>query len=261
MRELEKHFTGTVKIGLESTGNYAKGLYHYLKERYNVEYVDSVQIYNFSRMHSYHVKNDRIDAKLIAYYMLHGFKTSNPIRTDELKDIARLYCRIIKNRSRYKCMFESQLTVIFPELEEKVNLHKTNGVFQMLLTYPSPAMIAQANPEALRAAMIKSNKNKSVFTEEYVASLQDLAKNSLGIKDYPTQCFTYTIQLIMYYDQLAKELKAKMQGLVEQTSYATLMEQLGYNVISVAQIVGEVGDIRRFPNHKHFVGYCGLDVR
>jgi hypothetical protein len=212
-------------------------------------------------MHFLHVKNDKIDARLIAQYLMHGFKISTPIRTDSLKDLARLYCRLIKNRSRYKCMFESQLNVVFPELESKINLHKSNGLFPMLLKYPTPQHIAAADPNELRQSMMKSNKNAAVYTTEYVQELQALATQSIGVKDYPAECFIYTTQLILYYDEIVKEIKQKMQEIIDTTPYAKMNNEFGFNTVALALIIGEVGDIRRFPHHKKFVGYCGLDVR
>jgi transposase len=259
--KLEKYLAPDTKIGMEATGSYSKGLHEYLRHKYNVCYVDSVQIFNFSRMHFLHVKNDKIDARLIAQYLMHGFKISTPIRTDSLKDLARLYSRIIRNRSRYKCMFESQLNVVFPELESKINLHKTNGLFPMLLKYPTPRQIATADPLALRESMIKSNKNRAVYTEEYVRELQALAANSIGVRDYPEECFVYTTKLILFYDDLVKEIKQKMQTIIDSTPYAKMNDEFGFNTAALALIIGEIGDIRRFPSHKKFVGYCGLDVR
>jgi len=69
--QLEKFLVPGAKIGMESTGNYSKAIYAYLKSQgYTVIYVDSRRMYNFARFHFPKVKNDKIDAELIANYTL-----------------------------------------------------------------------------------------------------------------------------------------------------------------------------------------------
>lgn len=47
---------------------------------------------------------------------------------------------------------------------------------------------------------------------------------------------------------------------MNKTPYVKLLERRGYGPISLAAIIGEVGDIRRFTTYKKFVKYCGFDV-
>jgi transposase len=51
-----------------------------------------------------------------------------------------------------------------------------------------------------------------------------------------------------------------MKVILEKSIYAKMLNQRGYSIVSLATIVGEVGDIRRFPNHRKFASYCGLAV-
>lgn len=259
-RRLENHLTKDTRIGMEPTSNYCKALYYFLKGRYDVNYVDNLQMKNFARLHSFNVKNDKVDAKLIATYLTFNFKTVEPIKTDELKDLSRLYCKTLKQLIRYKYMFQNQLNVIFPELEEHCHLRKTKVIANMLLKYPTPKNIAEALTEEVRQELIKGLSRGSKFTIEYTKKLQDLAKDSVGIKDYPTSCFKHTIKLMLYYQELVDQIKKDMEKCLIKTPYHSLLNQFGYNIVGLSTIVGEVGDIRRFPNHKKFVKYCGYDV-
>ncbi len=258
--ELEKHLTKETKIGMEPTSNYCKALYFYLKEKYNVNYIDTLQMRSFANLHSFKVKNDKVDAKLIATYLAYDFKVAQTIRTDELKDLARLYHKTLKQLIRYKYMFQNQINVIFPELEQHCHLRKTQAIAGMLLTYPTPADIARAPTEAVRAELVKDLTRGSRFTLDYTRNLQELAKNSVGVKNYPTACFKHTITLMLYYQKMIEKLKKDMDVCLSKTPYYSLMEQFGYGVIGLSIIVGEIGDVRRFPNHKKFVRYCGYDV-
>src|SRR3989338_6853305 len=52
----------------------------------------------------------------------------------------------------------------------------------------------------------------------------------------------------------------KSGHLRNKEKFITELKEFGYDDVSLVSIVGEVGDIRRFPNHKKFVAYCGLNV-
>lgn len=258
--ELENNLQTNFKIGMENTSNYCKALYHYLKEKYDVCYVDNVQMKNFAKLHFQNVKNDRIDAKLIALYLSYGFKQVEPIATNEVKDLSRLYYKTMKNLTRYKYMFQNQINVIFPELEKHCHLRKTFVIANMLLKYPTPKEIAEADTNELRYELVKNLTRGSKFTIDYTKKLQELARKSIGVKNYPTACFKYTIKIMLFYEQLLKDVKLRMGESLMMTPYHKLLDEFGYNVSGLTTIVGEVGDIRHFSNHKKFVKYCGYDV-
>ena len=258
--KLEQHLTPGIKIAMESTSNYCKALYSFLREKYNVTYVDNEQMSNFAKLNFPTIKNDKLDAKLIATYVSYDFKKVVPIQTDELKDLVRLYHKTLKQLTRYKFMFQSQINIIFPELEEHCHLRKTKVIANMLLKYPSPREISEAPTEEVRKELIKGLSRGSRFTIEYTKKLQELAKNSIGVKNYPTSCFKYTIQIMLFYQDLIDKIKEDMERALMKSPYHSLLNEFGYNIVGLSTIVAETGDIRRFSNHKKFVKYCGLDV-
>jgi transposase len=257
---LEKYLTPETLIAMETTSNYCKALYRYLKGKYSVCYVDNVQMRNFAKLHHAHIKNDKIDARLIAEYLSYNFKKINPIKDDELKDLCRLYHRTVKDLMRYKLSFKSQLAVIFPELEKNFYIKRTKAVAYMLLKYPTPYQIAQATDQQIFTELTRKLKKSTKFTVDYAKRLKAVAKESIGVPHYPVSCFKYTIKLMLFYQDLVDRLVKQMEKRVKQTPYAALLDEYGYKIISLSTIVGEVGDVRRFSNHKKFVKYVGLDV-
>jgi hypothetical protein len=214
----------------------------------------------FAKLHSSHIKNDKVDAKLIAYYLLSGFKTIELSGTDEIKDLVRLYYKTLKNLTRYKFMFQNQINIIFPELEEHCYLAKTFVIANMLLKYPRPEDITSVTPEELQYELTKNLTRGSRYTLEYAKKLQELARNSVGIKAYPVSCFKYTIMIMLYYEDIIKDITCTLREIIKKTPYYPLLEEFGHSIIGLSTIVGEVGDVRRFPNHKKFVRYIGYDV-
>lgn len=259
---LAKYLTKDTKIGMEVTGNYSKTLNKYLGDRFDVSYLDSYQLKNFANMMSPTIKNDKIDAKLIANYLFEGYRKINPTKMNELGDLCKIYKKTLRQLTRYKCMFKDQLNVIFPELEKIIGTKSNKGIGNLLLKYPTPREIATKSPEQIRKALIGNLKSRATsnFTLEYAQKLKELAQDSVGVPEYPTTCFRYTIKIMKFYQDLVKEIKESVEKQFMESPYARLANEFGYNTTSLAMIVSEIGDIRRFENYKKFVSYCGLGV-
>lgn len=258
--QLETYLTTEMRIGMEPTSNYCKALHFFLKEKYDVCYIDTGQMRSFANLHSFKVKNDKIDARLIALYLAYNFKTVQILRTDDLKDLARLYHKTLKQLVRHKYMFQSQLGVIFPELEQQFHTRRTKGLANLLLEHPTPKEIAKLSPEQILHLLTKHLKRGKIFTLERAKYLHELAKKSIGVKDAPTACLKHTIRIMLYFQELVDQVKKEMGVCLAQSPYGKLLNEFGYNTTSLSIIVAEVGDIRRFANYKKFVRYCGFAV-
>jgi transposase len=259
-QKLESYITQDTVIGMETTANYCKTIYSFLKQKHRVYYVDNVQMKNYARLHSLHIKNDKIDAKLIAKFLMEDeINKISPVKMNELKDLSRLYQKIVRQRATMKLMIKDQINILFPELEKHLFLREAKRLPQLLTKYPSANLISEASLEEIRDGL-NQNPELNLSSIKYAKKIQDLAKTSVGIKDYPTTCFQYTVKMMLYMQNLSEEIIEKMKTCLYKTPYYPLLDEFGYSDISLATIVGEVGDIRRFPSHKHFVSYCGLGV-
>ena len=259
-QKLEAHLTKDTIIGMESTGTYSAAIHYYLSQRYTeVYYVDTLQMYTYARLRYLHIKSDRTDSRLIAEYLMTEFKRVIPIPMNELKDVTRLYYKTCKYLCKYKKSFLSQLEIIFPELGQTMFVKKSMGIYQLLLKYPTPKDILETDDEELLQIM-NENMIKSHYTMKHINKIKNAAKTSIGVPNYPTTCFRQTIELLMIHQRVKEEIIDNIQILIGQTPYIKLLEKYGYGVISLAQVVGEVGDVRRFRGHKQFVKYCGFDV-
>jgi transposase len=259
--QLEKLIKTDTKIGLESTGNYSKAIFAYLKSKgYSINYVDTHRMYNFARFHFPKIKNDKIDAELIANYMKNDYKVINPIGYNQLKDLNLLYYKTLRQSTRYKFMFTGQINIIFPELEKKFFLKRGKAVANMLLKYPRPQDILAATDEEIHMALIENIKSGFRGSINSARKIRALAQDSIGVKDYPVDCFRYTIKTMLFYQDMVESIKKEMTEALLRTPYHKLLLEWGYNEKSLAAIAGEVGDVRRFPSAKKFVAYCGLGV-
>jgi len=260
--ELENHLKPGIKIGMETTGNYCKTLYNYLKSKYAVCYVDNAQMKVFSKLKNPDKKNDKIDARLIALYLASDFKRIDATRMNELKDLSRLYQKTIKQLTRYKFMFKDQINIIFPEMDQEFELSTGKTIQYLMLKYPGPELIKELSYDEIEQAMTEnlSKHGSLTYKDKTLKKIKELAQISVGIKDYPTTCFQETVKMLLFHQEAINNLKKKLEESLKKTPYYKVIDEFGYNIVSLSTIVGEVGDIRRFPTHKHFASYCGFDI-
>jgi len=258
--ELEKHITPDTKIGLEITGNYSKTIYRYFKNKYNIIYLDSLQMNTFARLYSPTIKNDKADARLIALALTVDLKSVNPSKMDELKNLSLLYQKTVKQLTRYKSMFKDQISVIFPELENMMSNNSNMGLANMLLKYPRPCDIVNASDEEIKQALRENLKRAGRFDIEYAKEIKSIALKSVGITDYPTSYFLHVIKTMLFYKSQVNEIKKGIDKCLKNTPYYKLMDEFGYNIAGLSTILGEVGEINRFSNPKKFASYCGFGI-
>lgn len=260
--KLKAKLTPEMKIGLETTGVYCRTLYYFLKQNgYDVNYLENLQMKNYAKMMSPNIKNDVVDARLIARFVSsEESKSIKPIKMDELKDLVKLHQKMVGFLGTFKAMFKQQSNVIFPELETCSSLSGAKGIQDLLLKYPSPKLIRQQSIEELSATITENLSKSGKYNQEYVSKLKTLAKNSVGVEDFPTSCFQYTLKTLQFFESIIGEIRDRMLIKIMETPYFPLLDQHGYNTINAAKIIGEIADIRRFPNHRKFIGYTGLSV-
>lgn len=259
-KELTSQISKDTIIGMEVTGSYSRVVYEYLNNHYQVYYVDSLQMKNFAKLHFINVKNDKVDAKLIALYMSFNFKKISHYRNNELKDLSRLYEKTVKQSTRYKLMFKDIVANVFPELNSNFHLRRTKAIANLLLKYPSAKEISKVNIAEIEDILNKSTKRSFPNSKKASLKIKELATNSIGINSSPGYYFKHVTQLMLHYQDLVDNLVKDIKVLLKKTPYSSLLNEWGYNLKTLGIIVGEVGDIRRFSNHKKFVKYIGLDV-
>jgi transposase len=250
------------KIALEVTGNYSKVIYNNLFREYDTCYVDGVQMSNIAKYYCPTMKNDKIDARLLAKaLMFPGLLKVNPLGVDELRDLSRLYQKLRTLLVIHKSRFKDQLNIIFPELEALMRSSGNIGIANLLLKYPNPKeIIKHSEQEILDAMKTGLKKGAGNFDIKKAIKIKELARKSIGDSMYPTANFRYTIETTLYFLKLRKKIKADLEIALQKTPYYGLINKYGFDTISLSMIVGEVGDIRRFQNYKRFASYCGFGI-
>ncbi len=251
------------RIGLEATGHYGSNLKIFLeKNNYSFMEINPLLISRFSKATTLRrTKTDKIDAKLIALYLMTVDYKVYPLKSYHLRNLKSL-CRsrdcLVKERSLQLVKLTNVLDLIFPEFKPFFNNSLKSATAMYLLdNYKVPSKIARLTKESYSKMRSKLHKTISYpkFTE-----LRELAKNTVGSED-PILSF----ELDLYLD-LFKELDSKINDIESLIlkEYKTMNSHIhtipGIGMISAAGIYSEIGEISKFNNADQLVAFAGLDV-
>lgn len=251
------------RIGLEATGHYGSNLKIFLeKNNYSFMEINPILINRFLKATTLRrTKTDKIDAKLIALYLMTVDYKVYPLKSYHLRNLKSL-CRskdsLVKERSLQLVKLTNVLDLIFPEFKPFFNKSlKSSTALYLLENYKVPSKIARLTKESY--SKMKSKLRNTISYAKFV-ELKELAKNTVGSEDP-----ILTFELDLYLD-LFKELDSKINEvsslIIEE--YKTTSSHIhtipGIGILSAAGIYSEIGEISRFNNADQLVAFAGLDV-
>ncbi len=271
LSEVEKyrkmHELKDILVGLESTGVYGEPLIHFLYKR-------KIKVVQVNPMHTKRVKEirgnspnktDEKDPKVIADIILLGNALSvvipegepahlrrlTHLRENKLVDIGRVYNHL-----------ETYIMLIFPEFLHIMKNLKTKTAKYILNHYSTPGMIIQLGPEALQRILKKVSRGQ--FGSERAIALYNAAKTSSGITEgLESLLYSLTIGLeeLQIYEKQIAEIEQRMMVHLEKIPYAKYIQSIrGLGLISVAGLIGEIGDIRRYDSARELLKLAGLNL-
>ena len=251
------------RIGLEATGHYGSNLKIFLeRNNYSFMEINPILISRFSKATTLRkTKTDKIDAKLIALYLMTVDYKVYPLKSYHLRNLKSL-CRsrdtLIKERSLQLVKLTNVLDLIFPEFKPFFNKSlKSSTALYLLENYGVPSKISKMTKDSYvkMAGILRKTISYAKFME-----LKCLARDTVGSEDS-----ILVFELNLYLD-LFKELNSKINDveslIIEE--YKTLSCHVdsipGIGIISAAGIISEIGIISRFNNADQLVAFAGLDT-
>jgi len=250
-------------IGLENTSHYGENLTVFLFERgYQIALINPYQTNQLRKTNIRQTKTDKIDCGLICQALSWGkyrLFSAQDSDTLTLKHLCRFRQKLMKSKAKAKIQLRSYVDLIFPEFQNFFCSMHLKTSYSLLKTYPSPKLLAKAHLTSLTKLMENSSRKK--FSKENAVALRDLAKRSVGIPDDILALqITETIAQIELLESQLKTANASIKAVMDklQTPILTIP---GISITSAAQILGEIGDIKRFSNPNKLVAYAGLDPK
>jgi len=252
-----------VAVGLEATGHYWLALYSDLSQQgYPVTVINPLQVAAYRRSGIRKVKTDLTDAFWIADFL----HIANLQPTDQalpvilqLRELSRFRFWLSHQIGDCKRKILCILDRVFPEYETLFSSVFLKSSRALLKKAVSAQEIADLDLAELTALL--HNASRGQFGQPKAEAIQNAASQSVGVGflvdavHVQMRCLLEQIDLLQ--EQVA-QLDEAMAELMEQIpQYITSIPGIG--PVTGAAILGEIGDVHRFPSADKLVAYAGID--
>ena len=254
-------------VGFESTGPYAEPLFHYLKDK-------PVKLVQINPMHTKRIKEltgnspnktDRKDPRVIADVIALGHVLTLVVPRQAAAELRRLsHARqgFIKKRTAACNQLNDRVYILFPEFTKIFKDIICKSALYLLEQHPLPEDIVAREPQRLTALLKKISRGK--ISAEKSAQLIAAARHSVGLKE-GRQAICLEIRLLIdeirMHNQSIAQLEEWMSQGLKQVAYSGSMLSIkGISVVTVAGLIGEVGDFRQFKTIAEITKLAGLDL-
>jgi len=258
-------------IGVESTGAFSENLYEYITDaHYKVILLNSYQTAkyrDFSTMRK--IKNDAIDAYVIAELLFSNKYKESHISSDDyhsLKVLGRLKRSLDDKIKTIKREVSTVMATVNPEITLVFKNIFTKSALVIIKAYPTAVDLSKATPKKLTRLFRHIQGNN--FNDEKAKYLIELAKSSIyagRANESRALMIRTNIKILELLSQEKLEIEAQINALIESGISKELdapIENLksipGVADKTIAAILGECGDLRRFSSAKALIGYLGL---
>lgn len=255
---------GDVFVGMEATGHYWMACFAYLTAAgYRVCVVNPMQVHAMRKLKSLSgVKNDRIDAWLIAETLRQGDYDQTRLATDEvqsLKQLTRYHQGLKQELATVKTQAICVLDAYFPEYAALFSDMFGAASLKVLAECPTPSEVNRKRASTI--AKLLSEGSRGRLGAEKAAQVKAAAKSSVGIR-LGEEAASFQIKTMVSQIEFLNATAAKVEREV-----AALLEAVEPNITTIpgvstttgAQIVAEIGDVRRFKGAASIVKYAGLN--
>ena len=250
-------------IGLESTAHYGDNLVRYLvAEGHQVCVINPLQTSAMRKNNIRKTKTDKVDTFIIARTLMmtpfKHFVTFDDLNLMDLKVLGRSRMNAVKQRTRLKIQLKACLDETFPELQYffKSGLHQKT-VYALLKEAPTAKAVASMHLTHLAHLLVSASHGR--FKKDKATELRVLARKSVGSPDSALSIqVVHTIEQIELLDSQITHIDAEIEDIMRFQS-PVIMSIPGIGAVNGGMILGEIGDISRFPSPKQLLAFAGLD--
>ena len=276
LKKTEKDFDSRPFIVMESTGHYHKILFHsFSKAGFEVSVINPIQSNSIKNIGIRKVKNDKIDARMIALlYRFQELKTTAIPHEDIecLKDLCRQYYKLSDELTAYKNRLIGIVDQLMLNFKDVFSNIFSKTAIAVLEEYPTPAHILKANRRKLISLIQKtSHRSLKWSTAKYellISKAKEFAPLSVDNPSNVIMLGVYISMIKTLEESREKVLKA-IRSLIakdmakDMPTLALTLELLqsipGIGLLSAATILAEIGDFSAFKKPSKLVAYFGID--
>jgi transposase len=261
-----QHGLEEVVVGFESTGPYAEPIANFLRKK-------PVNLVQVNPMHTKRIKEltgnspnktDKKDPRVIADVISLGHALTLVVpegAAAQLRRLSHARERAIKRKTAMGNQLQDLVFVIFPELGGIIKPATKTGMY-LIKNHPDPVSIVNLGIEKLQDIVRKVSRGR--YSIDRVEKLHKAAKNSVGITEGKESILLETSHLvsnIVNENRYIESLEKQMTLYLDQIPYShSILSLKGIGKITVAGLVGEVGDFRKFKTISEITKLAGLDL-
>jgi transposase len=263
----QKNNLEQITIGFESTGPYAEPLMNFLAKK-------PVKLVQVNPMHTKRLKEltgnspnktDKKDPRVIADVISLGHALTVVVPEGpaaELRRLTQARQRASKNRTAMVNQLHHLVFVVFPEYTQVMKKITSKSSLYLLKNHTSPAEIVGLGFEHLYTLLKKISFGQ--LKQSQVKALIEAAENSTGI-DYGKESLfveiRYLVSGIERESEFMDHLEKQMSQYLKQIPYSqNILSIKGIGKVTVAGLIGEVGDFRQFKTISEMMKLAGLDL-
>ena len=261
------HRMSQVLVGFESTGPYAEPLVHFLRSK-------PVQLVQINPMHGKRIKEltgnspnktDRKDPRVIADVIMLGHSLTVVVpeaAAAELRRLTQARERAVKQRTAMLNQLQHLLFIVFPEFSQSIKTVSCKTGLYLIRHCPTPDAVLALGLEQLSRAIRRVSRGK--MNHQRATQLFQAAQSSVGITQGRQSIvveLSYLVDQIERINQFIADIERRMRDYLEQIPYSRcLLSMRGIGLITVAGLIGEVGDFRQFTTAAEITKLAGLDL-
>jgi transposase len=256
-----------VIVGYESTGPYAEPLVQYLMDKpVSIVQVNPMHTKRLKEVHDNSPgKTDDKDPRVIADIIRLGRSLSVVVPEGDAAYLRRLNNareRHIGERTALLNQMQQLVFLIFPEFKTVIQQLMGKTVRFILKNYTTPEKIGALDKNVFGEEMRKRSMGKLGIKDAEL--LINAAQQTVGIKEGVAGIvldLQHIIAQLDVVDSFKTEIEAEMAvTLGRLPCSARLLSIKGLGVVSVAGLIGEVGDFSKFRTQSEIMKLAGLDL-
>ena len=256
-------------VFMESTGIYHLPVERYFKENgFNTLVINSLTTKNnYDTIRK--TKTDKKDCyRLAKLFFVNEVEYHDLSKKDlyaNLKAMTRQYFYLTQVNVSCKNRYKRLINICFPELEE---IFKSSRIYEetalnFIKAYPHAYIVKEKRIDALYNNLYKTNSRHDYYYKRLAHQIKDIASNSYpGVDKEHSDVKNLSDMAGILQENIKtiNELKDKMIETAKQSPYFEIINSFyGIGEVLAAELLGELGDITRFDNHKQLIAFCGLD--
>ena len=262
-----RHDLEEIVVGFESSGPYAEPLFHYLRKK-------PVRLVQVNPVHTKRVKEltgnspnktDRKDPRVIADVISLGHALTLVVPKGPAAHLRRLTQareRVIKRRTAALNQLQALIFVIFPEFLKIMKGISTKTALYLIKNYPTAESIVALGLEPLKVLIKAISRGK--LGPHRGEELFHASQSGVGVQEGKRSILLeieYLISQITADNRFVATLEKQMVEHLEEIPYShSILSLKGMGEVTVAGLIGEVGDFREFGTISEITKLAGLDL-